>query len=219
VVSELLRDVSLIIASWAAVYGIDAWRREYRGRRQIELAEQTLALFYEAVDAIRAIRHPLTLGHEYGEEKRDASESEAQFKARQQANVVFTRYQRHQELFNRIHSMRYQFMAQFGSESARPFDDLRGEVNKIFTAARMLATLWAYDRQHSSERWEKERERVEKFEAIFWDRMSEDDPINPKLNTIIQDIEGSCRTIISGKGTLHHLLNLNIFNFLRWKRN
>jgi hypothetical protein len=218
-VSELLRDISIIVASCTAVYGINAWRREYRGRRQIELAEQTLALFYEAVDAIRAIRHPLTFGPEYGEEKRGPSESEAQFKARQQANVVFTRYQRHQELFNRIHSMRYQFMAQFGSESARPFDELRGVVNKIFTAARMLATLWAHDRHHTDEQWEKERERIEKYEAIFWDGMSDDDTINPKLNTIIQDIEGTCRAIISGKGTLSHLLNLNVFTCLKWKRN
>ena len=62
--SGLLRDISLIIVSWSAIYGIDSWRREYRGKRQIELAEDTLALFYQAQDIINWIRYPLSSADE-----------------------------------------------------------------------------------------------------------------------------------------------------------
>lgn len=46
--SELIKNISLTLASLTAVYGIDQWRREHRGKRQAELAEDTLTLFYEA---------------------------------------------------------------------------------------------------------------------------------------------------------------------------
>ena len=59
-----LQQVSLLVGIWVAIYGIDSWRREHTGKRQIELAEDALALFYEAADAIQNIRHPASFGHE-----------------------------------------------------------------------------------------------------------------------------------------------------------
>jgi hypothetical protein len=43
---QILSSISVIIASWAAVYGIDAWKREFTGKRRIQLAEEALELFY-----------------------------------------------------------------------------------------------------------------------------------------------------------------------------
>lgn len=37
-----------IIASATAIYGINSWRREIKGKRQIELAEDVLSNFYQA---------------------------------------------------------------------------------------------------------------------------------------------------------------------------
>ena len=54
---EYLSQSAIIIASITAIYGINAWRREYRGKKDIDLAEETLALFYKAKDAISAIRN------------------------------------------------------------------------------------------------------------------------------------------------------------------
>jgi len=48
----VLKELSLLIGIWVAIYGIDSWRREHKGKRQLELAEETLALFYEARDVI-----------------------------------------------------------------------------------------------------------------------------------------------------------------------
>ncbi len=42
--------VSLIVAAWTAVYGISAWRREFLGKKRIDLAEEVLVSFYEAKD-------------------------------------------------------------------------------------------------------------------------------------------------------------------------
>lgn len=208
-----IKEVSLLIGIWVAIYGIDSWRREHTGKRQIELAEETLALFYEARDAIADIRHPTSWGGEVDDVERGEAESEKNHDARKRASVVFARYNKHQVLFNKIHSMRYRFMAQIGKEEAVPFDELRGIVNEIFGSARVLARLWGRDHFRTDEAHQKHWDQIEKYEAVFWDGMSEDDPINGRLSTTIENMESTCKGVISGAGTLHGFFNLPL-----WKK-
>lgn len=205
-----IKEISLLIGIWVAIYGIDSWRREHTGKRQIELAEETLALFYEARDVIAQIRHPVSWGHETADIERGEKESEKNYEARKKASIVFARYNERQELFNKIHSLRYRFMAQIGKKEAEPFDDLRKIVNEIFLSARMLARLWARDHFRTDQDHEKHWEQIQKHEEVFWDGLSEEDPINKRLDFTIQTIESTCKKVISGAGTLHGFLNLPI---------
>ena len=207
---ESLNQLSIFIAIWVAIYGIDSWRREHTGKRQIELAEDTLSLFYESVDVIKSIRHPASFPSETDDIIKEKHETEAQHHARRTASVVFSRYNKNQELFNKLHAMRYRFMAQIGKEQAKPFNDLRDIVNQITLAARMLARLWPKDSFQTQEEKDKHFELIKQHEAVFWDGMSEEDPINPKLEAIISDIENTCQSVISGKGTIHSFLNQKV---------
>lgn len=45
--ANILQAISIILACWAVIAGIDAWKREFIGKRRIELAESLLAKFYE----------------------------------------------------------------------------------------------------------------------------------------------------------------------------
>ncbi len=206
---EGIQQVSILLGIWVAIYGIDAWRREHVGKRQLELAEDTLALFYEAADAIRHIRHPVSSGGETDHVERGENESDAQFQARKQASIVFHRYNQYQELFNKLHASRYRFMAQFGKDKSKPFDDVREIVNKIVASSRVLSRLWARDYFRTDQQWQEHLARIEKHEAIFWEG-GDDDPIIPKVEGLIRNIESTCQSIIAGKGTLHGVLNLKI---------
>ncbi|WP_153915526.1 hypothetical protein [Shewanella sp. TC10] len=207
---DTVKSISIIITIWVAVYGIDAWRREHVGKRQIELAEDTLALFYEAVDVIKHIRHPMSYANETDEITQLTNESNEQYEARKSASVVFVRYQKNQELFNRLHASRYRFMAQLGKEKAKPFDDIRAVTGKIIGSARMLSKLWARNHFRTDERWESHQKDVDKFEAIFWEGISDEDPINEQLDQIIIEIEKTCKVVIEGQGTLHSFLNMKM---------
>ncbi len=84
---DIFQGISVIFASLLAIYGIDSWRREFQGKRQIELAEETLALFYEAREAIMSIR---SIGGYEGEGKsrqRKEGETPEQKAARDKAFV------------------------------------------------------------------------------------------------------------------------------------
>jgi len=200
---NVLNQISLFIGIWVAIYSIDAWRREHVGRRRMELAEDTLALFYEAADAIRHIRSPVGYGHETERVERAERESDEQFEARKTASVVFYRYDQHRELFNRIHATRYRFLALFGAEAAKPFEELHEVTRKIIVAARLLAHDWgrSYFRDEAQE--EQHSQRVRDQEAIFWEGMAEYDPIAPKMEELIRDIEITCRGVLESSRTLH----------------
>jgi hypothetical protein len=209
--SDLLKNLSILIGIWVAISGVNAWRREHSGKRRVELAEDILALFYEAADAIRALRHPFSFPQETEEVEKAEGESEEAYQDRKNASVVFHRYKQHQELFNKLHAMRYRFMAQIGKEEAKPFDAIRKIVNEIIAAARMLARLWARPHFASDQQWREHQQRVDKQEAIFWEGLKEEDPINPRLDQTVQDMEQICRAVIEEQFSLLELLNRPIF--------
>lgn len=59
-----LDSISVMIASWAAIWGINSWRREAQWKRKYDLAEEVLSLFYESRDKIRFIRSPIVFSEE-----------------------------------------------------------------------------------------------------------------------------------------------------------
>ncbi len=207
-VSLTITDVSIFLAIWVAIYGIDSWRREFVGKRKIELAEDTLTLFYEAADAMHQIRSPMGYSSETDTVEKQDYESKEAYEARKKASVIFYRYNQHEKLFNKLHAMRYRFMAQIGKEKAKPFEDLYALVNKVVVSARMLSQLWAKSYHRDHDNFEKHLEKVFKQEAIFWEGLEDDDPINPLLNQVITDIEKICFEVINAKGTLFGIINL-----------
>ena len=202
-----IKEISLLIGIWVAIYGIDSWRREHKGKREIELAEDSLALFYEAIDVIKQIRHPVSNSIETKDIVRGKNENEAQFQARKDASVVYSRFNKHQELFNKIYASRYKFMSQIGKDESKPFDDLRLITDEILFSARMLSKLWARDNFRNDEHWEHHIAQLEKYESIFWDELDKDDLINNKLDLVISSIEATCKSVIAGNDTLHGILN------------
>ena len=197
----------MLIGIWVAIYGIDSWRREHIGKRRIELAEETLALFYEAVEAIKYMRSPASFASETEHVTKQESEDESDYRARKNASIVFKRYQDNKELISKIRSTRYRFMSQMGIEATKPFDDIHGIVSDIQFSANMLARLWARGRYGHKADDEKQDKLIQKHEAIFWSGFGDQDPIDPRLASAIKDIENTCRGIIVGKSTLHGLLN------------
>jgi hypothetical protein len=214
-VTNVLESISIIIAACVVIFGINAWRREYVGKRKLELAEEVLALFYEARDAIGYIRNPFGYVGEGGTRKADQNESSEEKQINDKAYVVFERYNKRQNLFNKLYSMRYRYIAQFGKDTAKPFDELNKIVNDIFTSARMLPHYW---KQQGHHQWKNESEfqhhleEMHKYEAIFWYQGENRDSIGPRVNEVISEIEAQSLIIIGGT----HIMKNNFIKWAKW---
>ena len=126
---EIISGIAVLIGSLVALRGINTWRREFRVKRDVPLAEEVLALFYQAGDAIRYIRHIYAHGDEGKSRQATEEEDEETKKARDKAYVVVERYQKHQEIFNKLQSLRYSFMVRFGPEKGRLFNEIPSILN------------------------------------------------------------------------------------------
>ena len=101
-------------------------------------------------------------------------------------------------------------MAQIGKQEAQPFDELRNVINEIIGSARVLSRLWPRSHFRTKEQQQKHWEIIEKYEAVFWEGQEDGDPINPKLNILLKDIEDICKPILAGKGTIRGLFDKKV---------
>ena len=115
-IAQILESVSVIFACISIILGVDAWRREYVGKRKIEVAEDVLTLFYQARDTISRIRTPWHQKEEGKTRKPGEYETPEQKEQLDRAYVVFERYEKEQEIFNKLVVIRYRFMARFGKK-------------------------------------------------------------------------------------------------------
>ncbi|MBN2020826.1 MAG: hypothetical protein JW749_11455 [Sedimentisphaerales bacterium] len=198
IVLEIINTVAIIAASGVAIYGINAWKKEFSGKRRIELAEDVLALFYEARDAINSIRSPLVFQGEGSTRKSQDDEAAHEKQARDKAYVFYERFDKRKEVFSKLHSKRYQFMARFGAEKTKPFDDLWQIFIDIKCEADQLAEIWSELPYCDEEDKKTLKEQKKEQTNILW-YCGRSDPIVPRLEKIILDIEAICKPIIMGK--------------------
>ncbi|SRR5882724_263181 len=95
----IAQSISITLAGLFAIYGFDAWRREFVGKRRMELAEEVLALFYQARDVIGEIRNPGGFASEGTTRNPSPGEKPEHKEGLARAFVLIERYQRHSELF------------------------------------------------------------------------------------------------------------------------
>jgi hypothetical protein len=196
--ADLLQSMSVILACLTIILGVDAWRREFIGKRKIELAEDALTRFYEARDAIARIRSPFSTTAEGSERKKSSGELPEQSELLDRAYVVFARYEKEQELFNHLYVLRYQVMARIAVSAAQPFDELRKIVNDIFRSANILGRhYWPrLGRVMMTEVvFQIHLEEMHRHEAVFWAGI-DDDQTAARVEKVISDIESICRPVL-----------------------
>jgi hypothetical protein len=203
-ISEIVKDLSVVFAAGMAVFGIRSWQREFVGKRRIELAEETLSLFYQARDAIAEMRHPWSSSLEGRTRKSGPNETPAMKEQLDQAYVLAERYNAQTELFSKIRALRFRFMAIVGQHSIAPFELLNQVQGKILGAVN--TRMWSIQQgsmEHLPKAVQKQRiERMHKTDEIYWSMGDDSDPLAALIKQMIQEIEGICRPMIERPSVL-----------------
>jgi len=193
---QVIRDVAVLVASIVTILGISAWKREFRGKRDMELAEDVLCLFYRAERAIEAIRFPIYDLAQGQSREPERDETPAQKQARDRAYVVFKKIMEHGDIFDELYKVRFRFMARFGKEKAQPFDEMKRIIDTIWVYTQQLAELW--ERQFQGRNLsDHDQEVMKEYQGVIWQSWGED-KIEPQLRDIVKSIEETCRPIIEG---------------------
>jgi hypothetical protein len=107
-------------------------------------------------------------------------------------------------------------MVQIGVTAASPFDELNDVVNELLVASRRMGRLMTRPERSlrspgASERHHKQLLEVDSIFYIFY-AGSEEDPIAPRVDALVAEIECTCKGIIQGRGSLFSL------NWRPWRR-
>jgi hypothetical protein len=212
--TSVAQAVAVISACWAIISGIGAWKREFVGKRQIELAEQTLAKFFELRDAVAYIRNPFGTIGEGKTRERGTRELPEESELLDRGYVVVERYSKKESIFAEFNALKYRFMASFGPETERIFADTFKTVNSIFSSARMLATFY-WRRQGrvimAPDEFQKHLDGMDKHEGIFWDSGTEEDEVRTQLRAIQDKLEKATAECFAEPMSLYSLLTKKLF--------
>lgn len=206
---DIVQSISVILACWTAIWGIDAWRREFIGKRRIKLAEEALEAFFTVRDAISFIRNPCSNINEGKTRKRGENETDEEAELLNRAYVVIERYQTKMDVFSRFASIKYRFMVAFGNDTEHIFKQTQGTLYKIFMAAEQLGKHY-WQRQGRVQMSEDERkkhlEEMFKKEEIFWESNSPDDEIKKDLANILAELEKVTAPAFRNESALYRIL-------------
>ena len=190
--ATITQTLAIASACWAIISGIGAWKREFIGKRKIELAEETLSAFFEIKDAIAFIRNPWSSGNEGATRQRSTYETEPETQLLDRGYIVFERYESKKDVFVRFNTLRYKFMAVFGTDTENIFKETNQSLNSIFISSNMLAThYWRRQGrvQMEKDEFQKHLDEMRKHEGIFWDKYSENDEIRNQLAATQNELE------------------------------
>ena len=161
---------------------IDSVKAEITCEQQIELAEDVLGLFYEAGEAIAAIRSGLDS---------DAKESMTGL-----VETVKKRLKQRAEIFDTLESMKARFITRFGQEQAEPFEHIRQVLKDIRDA---VARLNEFEAEHGQAYDEEESEqlisKMKKYEAILRSGYEDVDEMSEIVDKAISQMEEICNRL------------------------
>ena len=188
--------IAIVAACWAIISGVGAWKREFIGKRKIELAEEVLATFFEVKDAIAYMRNPFSSGNEGKTRQRSDNERQEESELLDRGYIVYERYNDKKDTFTKFSTLKYRFMASFGSETESIFSETSRVLNSIFVSAQMLAThYWQRQGrvQMSEDEFKRHLDEMHRHEGVFWDRMKDEDEIRSKLQEIQERLDSTTK--------------------------
>lgn len=191
--ATVVQAIAVSGAAWAAWRGLTTWRREMTARRRAELAEHTLATFYEARDIISAARFPGSSGEEGSSRQRRANKTENEARYKNALYVPVERLTRQAEFWGKFEAAHYSFMVLFGEEAARPFETVRQIKNRVMISAGMLVRTYG---QVNEEREDRQSQR-ERWEAYIGWGVTEEDEVAREVDGAVSAIERVCKPAIT----------------------
>ncbi|MDR3558289.1 MAG: hypothetical protein P4L61_02030 [Candidatus Pacebacteria bacterium] len=191
-IGEMTRAIGPAVTAGAACAGaliayrgLEKWRHETIGRKRIELAEDVLADFYEAVDVIQFVRVGFSYFRDNESRPGRDQEPENVQNHRDQYYATERRLKDQAAFFAKFQSRRYRVIAVFGTEASKLYEEVIGIHNLLFTALIALTSMSPLQMSIQG------KERRDKSQLIIWG--GEPDEIKTKLDMLILRVEKTFR--------------------------
>jgi hypothetical protein len=149
-----------------------------------------LAGFYRARDILTWARFPASDDNHDGEDDRPGAGPEDEELERGEIFTPVDRLTKESQVFSELQASRYRFMAYFGEEAARPFEEIRAIHSEVIDSAHNLI------RTYGQEQTGSEEARRNQWEAAIGWGEGGGDTLRRRLDLAVKAIEQTCRPLI-----------------------
>jgi hypothetical protein len=177
-------DIALAERKVALDRALEAWKR------RTEFAEVVLADFYQAQRIIEEARSPGIMSGEGVTRPKYVDETEDEAQALNGFFAAAERLNNRSEFFAQLHARRYRFVAYFGRDAAKPYDDLHQIYAEILVAVRMLLNT------HRERDLGFMSDGIQQWKSTIGWGLPDKDKIPARLTGLIEAIEQTCRPVI-----------------------
>ena len=178
--------IAALVGVALALYGVRRWKREYRFKRDAELLEDALVLFFQAEHAIAYLRNGIIFKHELVNFEFPSEMKDSLCEHRYQYTyVIGKRFDERQEVFNKLYAIELRFRARFGDDSTAEFAAMKELVTKLLFGARQYS------------RSALQKDKLATLECLIWkDWRSQDangDSFGNDVANTVRAFESRCK--------------------------
>ncbi len=140
---SVIKDIVIAVSAGFAVYvaysGLDAWKRELKGRSEYKLSKDTLIAVYRVRNAFLHVRNPAIFTYEYPEDMRSPTghlKDECKYEG-----VLYAyeeRFKRVDEAFSNLEDCFLEAQVEWGSDSKDKIVKLRVCRSQLLQAVRQM---------------------------------------------------------------------------------
>jgi hypothetical protein len=167
-------------------YGLNIWRREYVFKRNSELLEDALVLFYQAEHAIAYFRNGFIFTSELQDfefpSELEEGYSEEKYKY---TYTIQKRFEEKQHIFDKLYAIELRFRARFGDESVTAFSSTKEKVKELLLAANKYSLK------------NLNKEEINNIKKFIWKDYNmvfkEGDTFGNSISEIVKDFDKLCR--------------------------
>jgi hypothetical protein len=188
IAKDILTGVAALTAALVAVLGLQAWKRQLKGKVEYELARRVLRSAFNVRDAIRFVRNPLQMGGEIERAIKEAGvdidPKSAAFRAKSEAAVYQGRLKKVDQALSELGIELTEAEVSWGPEIKNRVRPLRDSV------AKLVSKIWLrIDNLENPEDKGDAKERKEIRDIIYLQSEDPDrDTFAAEINRAVDEI-------------------------------
>jgi hypothetical protein len=194
ITKDVFTCLAAITAAVVAILGLQAWKKQLRGKTEYELAQRLLKSVYKVRNAFAIVRNPMQSNAEIAQAMRDAKIEgdplrDQTVKVRSEEAVYQKRWQNVQEAFLELESHMLEAEALWGEDVKKYLQSLNQCAAKLFlNIQRYLQNEQRPPRAGAP--YDREAEREIETIIYSWPADSSDEnPFTNEINDVVRQVE------------------------------
>jgi len=188
-IKDIITGLSALTAAVIAMLGLQAWKRQLKGKTEYELAQKFLRGVYKIREAFAWVRNPFQSAAEISQAMKEAnledlSASDSKYRPRSEAAVYQKRFQKVSEAFLELESIMLEAETLWGEGVREYIKSLRTHSADLLVAIQMYISDMEHNVPYDEEKYNK---RMAIMYAIT--DGSREDPFANEVKKTIKEIE------------------------------